>query len=62
MEGNMEIEVLKTRQACEAAAADRAAETLRNAIETKGHTSFVAATGASQFEFLKGLTEQTSMD
>jgi glucosamine-6-phosphate deaminase len=62
MEGDVKIQVLKTGNECGAAAAERAAETLRNAIAAKGHAAFVAATGASQFQFLKGLTKQTSID
>lgn len=58
----MEIEVLRTTEECGTAAAEKAAEILRNAIAARGHASFIAATGASQFEFLKALTKQTSID
>ena len=58
----MKIEVLRAKNECGTAAAEKAAELLRNAIATRGHASFVAATGASQFEFLKVLTKQTSID
>ena len=58
----MKIEVLRTKDECGAAAAEKAAEILRKSIATGGHASFVAATGASQFEFLKALTKQTSID
>ena len=58
----MKIEVHNSKRECGAAAAERAAEILRNGISTKGHASFIAATGASQFEFLKGLTGETSID
>ena len=58
----MKIRVLKTREECGAAAAERAGETLSNAIAGVGHAAFVAATGASQFEFLKGLAKQTAID
>lgn len=58
----MKIEVHKTKKECGAAAAERVAEILRNAIAAQGHASFVAATGASQFEFLKALTGETSID
>ena len=58
----MKIEVLRTKEECGAAAAGKAAEILRNAIAVRGHASFVAATGASQFEFLKGLKKQSSID
>jgi glucosamine-6-phosphate deaminase len=58
----MKIQVHRTRAECGAAAADKAAEILRNAIAAKSHASFIAATGASQFEFLKALTKQASID
>jgi glucosamine-6-phosphate deaminase len=61
MEQDVKIEVHKTKGECGAAAAGQAAEILRNAIAEKGRASFIAATGASQFEFLKGLTGQTSI-
>jgi glucosamine-6-phosphate deaminase len=59
---DVKIEVLKATEECGAAAAGKAAEILRNALAAKGHASFIAATGASQFEFLKSLTKQTSID
>jgi glucosamine-6-phosphate deaminase len=62
MEQDVKIEVLKATAECGAAAAGKAAEILRNALAAKGHASFIAATGASQFEFLKSLTKQTSID
>ena len=52
----MKIEVFKTKAECGAAAADRGAEILRQAIAVKGRASFIVATGASQFDFLKALT------
>jgi glucosamine-6-phosphate deaminase len=58
----MKTQVLNTKKECGAVAADRAAEILRNAITTKGHATFVAATGASQFDFLDDLTQQASID
>lgn len=44
------------------AAAEKAAEILRKAIKEKGKANFIAATGASQFEFLDHLTKITSLD
>ena len=44
------------------AAAAKAAELLRDAIARKGHAAFVAATGASQFEFLDFLTSAPDVD
>ena len=61
MEQDVKIEVLKTTAECGAAAAGKAVEILRNAIADRGRASFIAATGASQFEFLKGLTGQISV-
>ena len=43
------------------AAAAKAAEFLREAIASKGHAAFVAATGASQFEFLGALTSMADI-
>ena len=58
----MKIHVLKTREECGSAAADRAAEFLRQAIANKGRASFITATGASQFEFLAALTKKDAID
>jgi len=58
----VKIEVLRAKDECGTAAAEKAAEILRKAIAARGQASFVAATGASQFEFLKALTKQTSID
>ena len=44
------------------AAAAEAAPLLRRAIEQKGAARLIAATGASQFEFLEKLTADTSVD
>ena len=52
----MKIEVFKNKAECGAAAADRGAEILRQAIAVKGRASFIVATGASQFDFMKALT------
>ncbi len=61
MKQDVKIEVHNTKRECGTAAAKRAAEILRKAIAAEGHASFVAATGASQFEFLNALTRQTSI-
>jgi glucosamine-6-phosphate deaminase len=58
----LKIEVLKTKLACGAAAADRGAEILRQAIGAKGRASFIVATGASQFDLLKCLTQKEGID
>ncbi len=58
----MEIQILDTRESCGVAAADKAGEVLEKAIASQGHVAFIAATGASQFEFLKALTGKRSID
>lgn len=44
------------------AAAEQAAVLLREAIARQGHATFIAATGASQFDFLKTLTAAPGID
>jgi len=44
------------------AAAEQAASALRRAITERGHARIVAATGASQFEFLDALTKAPGVD
>ena len=51
----MKISVHETPEAMAQAAAETAARILREAIAGKGHAAFIAATGASQFDFLKNL-------
>ena len=58
----MKIEVFKTKAECGAAAADRGAEALKQAISSKGRASFIVATGASQFDFFKALTQKDGID
>jgi len=43
-------------------AADRAATIIRSAIAQRGQARIIAATGASQFEFLEQLTKQPEID
>jgi glucosamine-6-phosphate deaminase len=43
-------------------AANRAADTIREAISERGEARIVAATGASQFEFLDALTKISDID
>ena len=52
----MKISVLPDKKACGQAAAEKAAELLRKAIADEGRTSFIQATGASQFDHLEHLT------
>src|SRR6059058_167907 len=44
------------------AAAEQAAVSLRNAIEDRGGARIIAATGASQFEFLDALTAMPKIE
>ena len=44
------------------AAADHAAGTLQKALAVRGHARIIAATGASQFEFLDALTARRDID
>src|SRR5438309_1836218 len=52
----MNIEIFKDKNTLARAAADQAAASIRNAISDKGLARIIAATGASQFEFLDALT------
>ncbi len=58
----MTIRVFENSAALSAAAARLAGETIRAAIARKGTATFVAATGASQFEFLEFLTADREID
>lgn len=52
----MRIRVFTTKQELGCAAAEDAATAIKKAVEQKGHARIVAATGASQFDFLAALT------
>ena len=54
----MKIEVFKTKAECGAAAAEKGAQILKEAIDKKNRGSFIVATGASQFDFLTALTQK----
>jgi len=58
----VKIEVFKTKAECGGAAADRGAEILKQTIADKGRASFIVATGASQFDFMKALTQQAGIE
>lgn len=58
----MNIKIFKTKESMGKAAAKKAAEILKDAINKKGEANFVIATGASQLEFLENLTKITSID
>jgi glucosamine-6-phosphate deaminase len=56
------VKVLPDKKALGAAAARRAAEILREAISARGGARIIAATGASQFEFLEALVATPDID
>jgi glucosamine-6-phosphate deaminase len=58
----METRTFDTKKEMARAAADRAAVVLREAIARAGRANVVAATGASQFEFLDALTSAAGID
>ena len=58
----MDIRVFETRQEMGRAAAEDAASILRSAIGERGNARIIAATGASQFDFLESLTAVTDLD
>jgi len=58
----VKIEVFKTKAECGAAAADRGAQILIKTIAAKGRASFIVATGASQFDFMKALTQKDGIE
>ncbi len=58
----MRARICGNQQQLGTAAAKEAAKILRSTIKEKGEAVFVAATGASQFEFLEALTRMPSID
>ena len=58
----MKIEVFKSKAECGAAAAERGAQILSKTIAAKGRASFIVATGASQFDFMKALTQKVEIE
>src|SRR5437667_1926542 len=58
----MIIKVFKDKLSLANAAAERAARHIRDAISTNGSARIIAATGASQFEFLDALTSAPDVD
>ena len=58
----MDIKIFPDKQALALAAADRAATIIRNSIAQRGLARIIAATGASQFEFLEALTSLPRID
>src|SRR5688572_28185638 len=58
----MRVRTFADRLTMSRAAALDAAETLRACIHTKGSARIIAATGASQFDFLEALTHESDID
>jgi glucosamine-6-phosphate deaminase len=58
----MVIKVFKDKVTLSNRAAEHAAASIRQAIAQRGNARIVAATGASQFEFLDALTKATDVD
>jgi glucosamine-6-phosphate deaminase len=58
----VEVRVFETKAGLAAAAADRAAAAIRETIVGRGRAHVIAATGASQFEFLDALTKASGID
>src|SRR5689334_17637259 len=58
----MDVQVFATKNELGQAAADFAAEIIRWAIAERGAACLIAATGASQFEFLDALVQQPEID
>ena len=58
----MEIKVFPTKEEMAAAAARQAADALRRAIHARGRAHVIAATGASQFEFLEALVKAPGIE
>lgn len=58
----MEVFKKSTKKETSQAAALAAGKKLQNAISSKGHANFIVATGASQYDFLKALTEDGAIN
>jgi glucosamine-6-phosphate deaminase len=58
----LQIEIFEDKATLGRTAAEHAAELLRDCIRKQGSARLVAATGASQFEFLDALTSSTGID
>lgn len=58
----MKVKIFEAKQEMGKAAAKEAARILKSTIKKKGEATFVAATGASQFEFLENLTSIPLID
>jgi glucosamine-6-phosphate deaminase len=58
----MNVVIFDSRLRLAEAAADEAASIIRQAIDERGQAYLIAATGASQFEFLEALVRQPNID
>ena len=58
----MRVEIFDSKRQMAAAAAGQAADIIRRAIRARGEARVVAATGASQFDFLDALTATSGID
>ena len=58
----MEIKLFPDKRTLASSAADRAATIIRNSIAQRGLARIIAATGASQFEFLEALTSSPQIE
>jgi glucosamine-6-phosphate deaminase len=58
----MRVEIYESKREMAAAAALRAADVIREAIAERGEACVIAATGASQFEFLDELIKEPGID
>ena len=58
----MEIKIFENKRQMGAAAAAKAADLFKDAIDRRGQVVFVAATGSSQFEFLEALARTPGID
>jgi glucosamine-6-phosphate deaminase len=58
----MVLKLVNDKRALAAAAAEQAATAIRRAVSDRGKARIIAATGASQFEFLEALTSLSGID
>jgi glucosamine-6-phosphate deaminase len=58
----VDLKIFPDKQALASAAGGRAAAIIRNSITQRGRARIIAATGASQFEFLEALTSLPRID
>ncbi|MGC2418207.1 MAG: glucosamine-6-phosphate deaminase [Candidatus Acidiferrales bacterium] len=58
----MQVKIFPDRTSLSRAAAEQATNAIRRAIEVRGHARIIAATGASQFDFLNALTTASGID